>query len=263
MDEVASDAPRYKDIRPVHAASAIYEPGVRRWLVDTGCPFDLIATKELDHNEESFIKKASRPIRLATPNGIVDADQIVSFRIPALDGNIDAHVMKSSPTVMSIGRRCMTLGYAFIWRPGRKPFIITNTGKRITLEVIDYIPYLPVTKSVACAAATSSVQNAEAAEEGDYYDGQSVTDKNDVEDTYEVVNVGKRDLRAEAKTIKHLLTHLPKNPFCSTCMSENGKCQVTQTWGCCYPWIYRVWTTCDWRHHCLAWHKGSRNWQQM
>ena len=33
------------DQSPKSVASAIYEPGVRRWLVDTGCPFDLIARR--------------------------------------------------------------------------------------------------------------------------------------------------------------------------------------------------------------------------
>jgi len=210
----------YVSQTPYDVAAAIHEPGVRRWLVDTGCPFDLIAHKELDAHEETFIKKATKLIRLSTPNGIVDADKMVSFRIPMLDGNIDAHIMKSSPTVMSIGRRCMTMGYGFVWRPGRNPFMITNTGKKINLEVIDYIPYLPVTKSVACAAGVSN---------GDDNSGQPIPAEEAVaeaEDTYEIIDCGKRDLKAEAKTTKHLLTHLPKNPFCSTCIRakmENAK----------------------------------------
>jgi hypothetical protein len=47
------------DQSPKSVASAIYEPGIRRWLVDTGCPFDLIAHKDLDKNEIDFIKTAS------------------------------------------------------------------------------------------------------------------------------------------------------------------------------------------------------------
>ena len=64
---------------PMHAAAAIHDPGIRHWLVDTGCPFDLIAEKELDNNEELFIKSASKVIRLATPNGIVDANKLYHF----------------------------------------------------------------------------------------------------------------------------------------------------------------------------------------
>ncbi len=101
------------DQSPKSVASAIYEPGVRRWLVDTGCPFDLIARRELDGNEADFIKKASKYVRMATPNGIVDADRMITFRVPSLGDPIDAYVMESTPTVISIGCRCMTLGYTF------------------------------------------------------------------------------------------------------------------------------------------------------
>ena len=98
------------DIREnVPVASAVYEPGVRKWLVDTGCPFDLIAEGELDDHETSFIKKATKSVTMSTPNGIVDANKSVSFRVPVLGSPIEAYVMKHTPTVMTIGTRCMTL----------------------------------------------------------------------------------------------------------------------------------------------------------
>ena len=110
------------DLCPRSVAAAIYEPGVRRWLVDTGCPFDLIAERDLETHEESYIKRASKFIRLATPNGIVDADKIISFKVPQLGEPIDAYLMKSTPTVMSIGRRCMQHGYSFVWKANKKPY---------------------------------------------------------------------------------------------------------------------------------------------
>jgi hypothetical protein len=97
-------------VQPLSVAAAIHEPGIRRWLVDTGCPFDLIALDDLDSNELDFIKKASKLIRMSTPNGLVDADKIISFKVPQLGEPISAYIMKSSPTVMSIGRRCVVNG---------------------------------------------------------------------------------------------------------------------------------------------------------
>ena len=108
-------APDVKSIASV--ASAIYEPGVRKWLVDTGCPFDLIARGELEDHETSFIKKANRAVRMSTPNGLVDANKSVSFNVPELGSPIDAYVLEHTPTVVSIGTRCMSLGYHFVWRP--------------------------------------------------------------------------------------------------------------------------------------------------
>ena len=66
-------------IQPLSVAAAIHEPGIRCWLVDTGCPFDVIALDELDSNEMDFIKKASKLIRMSTPNGVVDADKMLSL----------------------------------------------------------------------------------------------------------------------------------------------------------------------------------------
>ena len=55
----------------------------------------------------------------------------------------------------------------------------------------------------------------------------SVT-KNDIsgDDEFELLQSNKRDLKAEAKSVTHMLAHLPKNPFCSVCQRaklENAK----------------------------------------
>ena len=195
------------DIVPVSVASAIYQPGVRRWLVDTGCPFDLIAKHELEDTEKAFIKKASKVIRLATPNGLVDANNIVSFNVDKLTEPIDAYIMESTPTVMSIGKRCMLHGYSFVWHPAKQPFLVTPKGKKVVLEVIDNVPYLPLSRSHPCAAATPFNPN-ELAE---------MATQEEIDESYEVLDSGKRDLKAEAKSIEHMMTHLPKNPHCSVC----------------------------------------------
>ena len=202
-------------VQPLSVAAAINEPGIRRWLVDTGCPFDLIALDELDSNEMDFVKRASKLIRMSTPNGLVDADKIISFKVAQLGEPISAYVMKSSPTVMSIGRRCMVHGYDFVWIAFKRPFIVTPSGKRIVLEVIDHVPYLPISKSSPCApsvpiAAESAIPSIDDAELG-------VPENEDDEDVYELREVRKRDLHTEAKSMRHLLTHLPKNPHCSVC----------------------------------------------
>jgi hypothetical protein len=70
---------------PVHVAAAVSEPGVQRWLVDTGCPYDFIANRELDSNENSFIRTASKPIRMSTPSGMVDANRFVFMYFSVMD----------------------------------------------------------------------------------------------------------------------------------------------------------------------------------
>ena len=150
-------------------------------------------------------------VRMATPGGVVDADKIFSFYVPELGEPIDAYVMKSSPTVMSIGRRCMTMGYTFVWNPYKKPYIVTPKWRKITLEVIDHVPYLPVSRSVPCAPCPVASEEAATPE----HDVAKLGVQEDL--TYELARVGKRDLKAEALSVEHMLTHLPKNSYCSVC----------------------------------------------
>jgi hypothetical protein len=169
----------------------------------------LVARKELEDNEVDYIKKSSKYVRMATPSGIVDADKVISVSVSQLGEPISAYVMESSPTVMSIGRRCMTLGYSFVWNGYKNPYIVTPKGKKIKLEVVDYVPYLPISKSIPCAPSVVVAAGPE--DDGD--DGAGVQ----VENNYELINTEKRDLKAEALSVTHMLTHLPKNPHCLVC----------------------------------------------
>ena len=38
----------------------------------------------------------------------------------------------------------MKYNYAFYWPNGEKPYFIRPSGQRITLEVSDFIPYIPL-----------------------------------------------------------------------------------------------------------------------
>ena len=55
------------------AASAQIDSTMRRWLVDSGCPIDLIASDELTDEEKQYIKKLTRGIRLQTANGLTNS----------------------------------------------------------------------------------------------------------------------------------------------------------------------------------------------
>ena len=53
----------------------------------------------------------------------------------------NAWVMERSPAVLSLGRRCMKEGFCFFWFKGRKPYLVSPTGKVIVLDVVGDIPY--------------------------------------------------------------------------------------------------------------------------
>ena len=51
-----------------------------------------------------------------------------------------AYVLDDTPSVMSLGKRCMEEGYSFVWPSGKMPFKITKNGERIDLTIHDNIP---------------------------------------------------------------------------------------------------------------------------
>jgi len=54
--------------------------------------------------------------------------------------------MADSPDVLSMGRRCVQLGYSFHWPAGSmEPFLVRPDGVHVKLAVRDYLPFL-VTK---------------------------------------------------------------------------------------------------------------------
>ena len=50
--------------------------------------------------------------------------------------------MKSSLDLLSIGLRCMEMGFSFIWLSEKTPCFITPSMKMIPLDVVQNIPYL-------------------------------------------------------------------------------------------------------------------------
>ena len=65
-------------------------------------------------------------------------------------------------------------------------FGIQQKGKTVVLEVIDNVPYLPLSKSTPCAAAPAA--------SGEDTPGQAL--EAEVDEVYEVLDTGKRDLKA-------------------------------------------------------------------
>ena len=44
--------------------------------------------------------------------------------------------------MLSIGKRCVEMGYSFIWKAGENPVLYTPSKKIVPLKVVQNIPYL-------------------------------------------------------------------------------------------------------------------------
>ena len=100
------------------------------WLVDTGCPMDLVGLGDLKGPDRALILTRCTLLtgRLAPLN---------------LDEVIKTHVLESTPSIISVGKRCMDMGYSFAWTAGCKPTLTCPSGRTVALDVINNVPYLP------------------------------------------------------------------------------------------------------------------------
>ena len=114
-----------------------------RWLVDTGCPMDLVGLGDLKGPDRALIAKGGHTHALHTANGATRTAGRVDAGVGNLDEVIEAHVLESTPSIISVGKRCMDMGYSFEWTAGCKPTLTCPSGRAVTLDVINNVPYLP------------------------------------------------------------------------------------------------------------------------
>ena len=111
-----------------------------KWLMDTGCGHDLIGrakAKSLGFD----IAQGDDEIVFQTANGSTSTSDVAEIVVDKLDKTVKPHVLDETPAVLSIGRRCMKMGHAFHWMPGKLPFMVTPKQGFVHLQVKD-IPYL-------------------------------------------------------------------------------------------------------------------------
>jgi hypothetical protein len=143
---------------------------VKEWLVDTGCGYDLVSQNEIGLIKR-FVSKAKVPITFHTANGPTRTENIASIHVRELDENITPYVLDNTPPVLTVGSRCMEMGYTFVWPTSQDPYFIRPDGMIIRLMVENYIPYLvpnarhckprkPSGTRIFCSPSTSTITNA-------------------------------------------------------------------------------------------------------
>ena len=266
------------------------------WIADTGASQDLICESLV---EPSSIRKAKQPLMLTTANGSKIADKVTSYQVDMLDTQLEPYVLEDTPSVISVGRKCLVDGWEFVWRAFSRPFLRRPDGMKVKMEVHEYVPYIPSSNGTAmtalgmryednpdrtaeadagCASGgssetvkvepaapvESSVVEGEVPEfEFDPFEYAPETPSENVKEAPELPDeeraeedpveekideddedlmgdegppteaekderlkikpvenqrdMGKEALRREACSLQHLMTHVPKNPFCDIC----------------------------------------------
>jgi len=216
----------------------------RSYIADTGSGKDLLAWGNLTEIEKANVVQASDPVLLSTANAVISADNEVNTSTSTLavcedgkctDLNITAIVLNETPSVLSVGIRTMLQGYDFIWRAATLPFFHKD-GVVWTCTLDNLVPILsdkPDDDHYDLVALPALMPPPIDLELGNSNEGQgsssssasltraTTTEQEKNDETEKPLGdwlPSKRQiLQAQVFTIVHMLTHLPKNPFCSVC----------------------------------------------
>ena len=109
------------------------------WIADTGSAQDLIAEREL--GQATPFESAS-PISMMTANGPNSANQQCDISVDSIGVKVAPYVLPETPSVLSIGQRCMDEGFDFVWRANSRPYLRSSEGKKVFMDVKDNVPYL-------------------------------------------------------------------------------------------------------------------------
>ena len=112
----------------------------RRFILDSGSGHDLISARKAERM--NLKKRNCEPILFHTANGSTATHTEVEIDLGTFDDTSHAYVLDDTPSVMSLGKRCMEEGYSFVWPSGKMPFLITKDGERIDLTIHDNIPHV-------------------------------------------------------------------------------------------------------------------------
>ena len=186
-----------------------------QWLLDSGSAFDIISPSQIPKGAEI---SRDTPYTLSTANGVVTVNETVQMRPYGSDNPTTALVMRDSPTVLSMGKRCLHEGYSFQWMAGRMPTLTLPDGTVITLNVTNGVPLLPMDNSGIVGAAPPACAGPSSSE--------SVEEKFPTEEA----EVGGKPptLGGDKIPDEHFLTHLPKHPKCPACQAarmQNRQCR--------------------------------------
>ena len=109
------------------------------WIADTGSAQDLVSKNEIQGVSDF---ESCKPVNMMTANGPNYADRQSRIYIPSLGSTTEPYVLSDSPSVLSVGQKCMDEGFDFVWRANCRPYFKDSEGNKVYMDVRDNVPYL-------------------------------------------------------------------------------------------------------------------------
>ena len=91
----------------------------RRFILDSGSGHDLISERKAERMNLKM--RACDPIVFHTANGSTSTNKEAEIDLGTFDMTSQAYVLDDTPSVMSLGKRCMEEGCSFVWPSGKMP----------------------------------------------------------------------------------------------------------------------------------------------
>ena len=213
------------------------------WLVDTGCGYDIVSKREVSKLKR-FISKATCGITFHTANGATRTEDVANIYVKELDENITLHIPDNTTPALTVGCRCLEMGYTCVWPAGQNPYFhktswqFSIAGCRALhsvwhseLEVLQ-APQAYWIADLFRSAWRGATCGATERRGGDQHRRKKAA-PSDVErpatddevaqapsgdDEIERLPPSSRlSLQEEATSLYHLLTHKPTNPYYGSC----------------------------------------------
>ena len=102
--------------------------GPDAWVADTGCGFDLISMADVPERFRKYAEKADRTYSFFSANGDTEASQQIQIQSRAMGETVRPLILKNTPAVLSLGMRCLELGFWFQWLPFEMPRLLKPDG---------------------------------------------------------------------------------------------------------------------------------------
>ena len=176
----------------------------KRFILDSGSGHDLISSTRISRMDLPTYD--DKVVNFHTANGVTCSTKRSSIKFEAFNEPAEAHILEDTPSVLSMGKRCVDLGYSFVWPTGRTPFMLDPNGNIIEMTVKDYIPYVSVDqekrklKSSCVEKIMAVLDDGCSTSEGEgllVIDGESGDELEDLSDS-----VGRSDVKSPKRSMK-------------------------------------------------------------
>ena len=111
------------DTSILHEYSAVSSPSNITWVVDTGASYDVVPVGLVERVSLGRLPLKD-PVGTTAASGRIYATHTVVSQTKGMPERVCAAEVQNSPSLISVGRRCLNHGYSFAWLVGKNTYFV-------------------------------------------------------------------------------------------------------------------------------------------